>query len=45
MLWVHKHLEGYPGIFVKDFSHSWRDGKALLAIMHRHKYGFIIYLL
>ena len=37
MLWVHKHLEGYPGIFVKDFSHSWRDGKAFLAIMHRHK--------
>ena len=37
MLWVQRNLEGYPGIVVKDFTHSWRDGKAFIAILHRHK--------
>lgn len=37
MLWVQKHLDGYNGVQVRDFSHSWRDGKAFIAIMHRHK--------
>jgi hypothetical protein len=36
MLWVNKHLDVYPNIKVKDFSHSWKDGKALLGILNRH---------
>jgi hypothetical protein len=37
-LWVDKHLEDYNGIDVNDFAHSWKDGKAFLAILHRHKF-------
>jgi len=38
MLWVNKNLDGYPcgKTLVKDFSHSWRDGKAFLNILHRY---------
>ncbi|CAF0712702.1 unnamed protein product [Brachionus calyciflorus] len=35
--WCQENLKGYDSIRVKDFSTSWRDGKALLAILNRHR--------
>jgi hypothetical protein len=35
--WCQANLEGYDSIKVKDFSSSWRDGRALLAILNRHR--------
>ncbi|XP_046365478.2 microtubule-actin cross-linking factor 1-like isoform X10 [Haliotis rufescens] len=37
LLWSRRHVEGYPGVQIRDFSRSWRDGKAFLAIAHRHR--------
>jgi hypothetical protein len=38
MLWVNKNLlqDGSSPKPIKDFSHSWRDGKAFLSILNRH---------
>ncbi|RNA44587.1 microtubule-actin cross-linking factor 1-like isoform X13, partial [Brachionus plicatilis] len=35
--WCHQNLKGYDSVRVKDFSSSWRDGKALIAILNRHR--------
>ena len=37
LLWSRRTVEGYPAVHIKDFSASWRDGKAFLAILHRHR--------
>ena len=37
LLWSRRTVEGYPGVHIKDFTHSWRDGKAFLSILHRHR--------
>lgn len=37
LVWSRRVVAGYPGICIKDFSHSWRDGLAFLAILHRHR--------
>ncbi|KAJ8305394.1 hypothetical protein KUTeg_015939 [Tegillarca granosa] len=37
LLWSRRTVEGYPGVKIKDFSSSWRDGKAFLAILHRNR--------
>ncbi|XP_041359578.1 microtubule-actin cross-linking factor 1, isoforms 1/2/3/5-like isoform X9 [Gigantopelta aegis] len=37
LLWSRRTVEGFPGVHIKDFSSSWRDGKAFLAIAHRHR--------
>lgn len=37
LLWSRRTVEGYPGVKVKNFSSSWRDGRAFLSIIHRHR--------
>ena len=37
LLWSRRMTDGYPGVQVQNFDHSWRDGKAFLSIIHRNK--------
>jgi len=37
LLWSRRTVEGYPGVNIKNFTNSWRDGRAFLSIMHRHR--------
>uniref|UniRef100_A0A2C9K839 Calponin-homology (CH) domain-containing protein n=1 Tax=Biomphalaria glabrata TaxID=6526 RepID=A0A2C9K839_BIOGL len=37
LLWSRRTTEGYPGVKIRDFSSSWRDGKAFLSILHRNR--------
>jgi hypothetical protein len=37
LLWSRRTVEGYPGVKIRDFSSSWRDGKAFLSILHRNR--------
>ncbi|CAF4358515.1 unnamed protein product, partial [Adineta steineri] len=36
LLWARQQCQHYPGIYVEDFTSSWRNGRAFLAILHRH---------
>lgn len=42
LLWAQQQCQGYPGIIIEDFTNSWRNGRAFLAILHRHKLVLII---
>ncbi len=36
--WCQANLEGYDSVRVYNFSSSWRDGKAFIAILNRHRF-------
>jgi len=38
LVWSRRMVAGYPGVRINDFTHSWRDGLAFLAILHRNRY-------
>jgi hypothetical protein len=40
LIWARQQCQNYPGIYIEDFTHSWRNGRAFLAILHRHKFVF-----
>ena len=42
LIWARQQCQGYPGIYIEDFTRSWRNGRAFLAILHRHKSCFIL---
>jgi len=42
LIWARQQCEDYPGIYIEDFTRSWRNGRAFLAILHRHKLVFLI---
>ncbi|CAG5131558.1 unnamed protein product, partial [Candidula unifasciata] len=37
LLWSRRTTDGYPGVKIRDFSSSWRDGRAFLSILHRNR--------
>jgi len=46
LIWARQQCQGYPGIYIEDFTRSWRNGRAFLAILHRHKlvHHFFLFL-
>ena len=34
--WAQMTTDSYPNVYVKDFTNSWKDGLAFLAILHRN---------
>lgn len=42
LLWSRRTTDGYPGVRIRDFSSSWRDGRAFLSILHRNRSVFSV---
>jgi hypothetical protein len=37
MTWVNRNLHtSLSGINIRDFAHSWKDGRAFLGLLHTH---------
>jgi hypothetical protein len=43
LIWARQQCEDYPGIYIEDFTCSWRNGRAFLAILHRHKLVCLVF--
>ncbi|XP_043994366.1 plectin a isoform X4 [Gambusia affinis] len=41
LLWAQRMVEGYQGLRCDNFTTSWRDGRLLNAVIHRHRPGLI----
>ncbi|CAH8676717.1 unnamed protein product [Schistosoma haematobium] len=35
--WCRAVTANYPGVYIKDFTESWKDGRAFLALIHRYR--------
>ena len=40
--WVQRVTREYEGVVVKDFTHSWKNGRAFCAIISKHRLVVII---
>ncbi|MDP2434768.1 MAG: hypothetical protein Q8P67_03405 [archaeon] len=41
LAWCAQSTESYKGVQITDFTSSWKDGKALCALIHKHRPGAI----